>query len=340
MAMGIRKVSGDSDNVYDTEWYREQAAIAKRQNREHVAKYERSFNGIMAKADADGDEDDDDRDDGGNTDHPIAQLATLLVASGKFPDHAQALDHLLNTPRGVALVRTHKAAKDPPMDTVHSIMKDCGGPVAFAKTICDTGRSYGVSESEYVESASRHAGEMYGLPSDRAFAKLCESDGSVMRACGVLKAAEFSVFDLVPVVVGGPDAMNEANDDDDSAVLRAHEEIVRIAREKFPFLPADVAFARIFEDRNYAALAAQAHSRPQPTTIYRMPGGTGSGRGAYTKADPAPNADTAYSELMLKAEAYRDAHPELSVAQSFEKIYTDRANVELAKRERVESAPR
>ncbi len=43
---------------------------------------------------------------------------------------------------------------------------------------------------------------------------------------------------------------------------------------------------------------------------------------------------------MLKAEAYRDAHPELSVAQCFEKIYTDRANVELAKRERIESAPR
>jgi hypothetical protein len=182
MAMGIRKVSGDSDNVYDTEWYREQAAIAKRQNREHVAKYERSFNGIMAKADADGDEDDDDRDDGGNTDHPIAQLATLLVASGKFPDHAQALDHLLNTPRGVALVRTHKAAKDPPMDTVHSIMKDCGGPVAFAKTICDTGRSYGVSEQEYVEAAGRYASELYGLPGDRAFAKLYEEE-SVRRAC-------------------------------------------------------------------------------------------------------------------------------------------------------------
>ena len=132
--------------------------------------------------------------------------------------------------------------------------------------------------------------------------------------------------------------MHEANDGDDSAVLRAHEEIVRIAREKFPFLPADVAFARVFEDRNYAALAAQAHRRPGPSTVYAMP--YAKQDAAYTKSDPAPNTDTAYAELMLKAEAYRDAHPDLSIAQAFEKIYTNRANIELAKRERVESAPR
>jgi hypothetical protein len=91
----------------------------------------------------------------------------------------------------------------------------------------------------------------------------------------------------------------------------------------------------VFEDKNYEGLARQAHSRPRPTTVYAMPRAA-----AYTKADPAPNADTAYSELMLKAEAYRSAHPDLSIAQCFEKIYTSRANVELAKRERVESAPR
>src|SRR6202045_456089 len=109
--------------------------------------------------------------------------------------------------------------------------------------------------------------------------------------------------------------MNEANDDDDSAVLRAHEEIVRIAREKFPFLPSDVAFARVFEDKNYAALAAQAHQRPGPTTVYAMPRAA-----AYTKADPAPNTDTAYATLMAKAEQLRSERPELSVAQCFEKI--------------------
>jgi hypothetical protein len=136
------------------------------------------------------------------------------------------------------------------------------------------------------------------------------------------------------VVVGGADARDV---DNATAAVRAYEEIVRIGREKFPFLPADQQFARVFEDSKYAALAAQAHSRPAPTTIYRPPAAQGT---AYTKADPVPNTDSAYGELMLKAQAYRDAHPELSIAQCFEKIYTDRANVELAKRERMESVPR
>jgi hypothetical protein len=35
---------------------------------------------------------------------------------------------------------------------------------------------------------------------------------------------------------------------------------------------------------------------------------------SVAKSDPVPSADTAYAELMLKVEAYRDAHPELSVA--------------------------
>jgi hypothetical protein len=71
-----------------------------------------------------------------------------------------------------------------------------------------------------------------------------------------------------------------------------------------------------------------------------MPGSTAPGRGAYAKSDPVPGADTAYAELMLKAEAYRSSHSELSISQAFEKIYTDRANIELAKRERRENAAR
>jgi hypothetical protein len=220
-------------------------------------------------------------------------------------------------------------------ETLESILKDAG-PVSVCKAIVDRGRSP-CGEQELVAALTKHAAEQFNMPGDRAFARLFEAEESVRRACGIAKATEFSAFDIQPVVVGGVDAMHEANDDDDSAVLRAHEEIVRIAREKFPFLPADVAFARVFEDKNYAALAAQAHSRPRPTTIYRPPASQGM---AYTKSD-VPNTNTlAYAELMLKAEAYRSAHPELSIAQCFAEIYTDRANVELAKRERIESAPR
>jgi hypothetical protein len=77
------------------------------------------------------------------------------------------------------------------------------------------------------------------------------------------------------------------------------------------------------------------------TTIYDMPDPPrGAAATAYTKSDPAPSADSAYAELQVKAAEYRKAHPGLSEAQAFERVYSDRSNIELAKRERAESAPR
>jgi hypothetical protein len=154
----------------------------------------------------------------------------------------------------------------------------------------------------------------------------------LQHALRIAKTAEFSVFDIKPVVVGGEDARDV---DNATAAVRAYEEIVRIGREKFPFLPADQQFARVFEDKNYSALAAQAHQTPGPSTVYAMPKAA-----AYTKSDPAPNADTAYGALMVKAEEYRNAHPDLTIHQCFEKVFTAPQNRELAKRERVESASR
>jgi hypothetical protein len=54
----------------------------------------------------------------------------------------------------------------------------------------------------------------------------------------------------------------------------------------------------------------------------------------------ARSESTAYNELLAKAEEYRKAHPQLSEAQAFAKVFQDPANVALAKRERIESAPR
>jgi Arc/MetJ-type ribon-helix-helix transcriptional regulator len=287
------------------------------------------------------DDDDDDDDDGVEKQHHASVVANLLVESGRFGSRSEALHHLLHRPGGRALLASlHKAVeteKDPPMESLTAIMKDAG-PIAVAKHIVATGRAFGVSESAFVEEASRRASEMYGLPGDRAFAKLCETDGDVVRACGVLKAAEFSVYDIKPVVVGGEDARDV---DNATAAVRAYEEIVRIGREKFPFLSADQQFARIFTDRNYAALAAQAHKRPAPTTIYEMPGSPRRATAtAYTKSDPAPSVDSAYAELQAKAAELRKTRPELSESQAFAAVYSDRSNIELAKRERVESAPR
>jgi len=330
------------DDVYDSDWYREHVAKAERGNREHVARFERSFTGIMAKADDDGDHDAGDRNAGGGglANHPVVQLATLLIGSGKFANYGDAFHHLLNTSQGAALLhRTRKAEKEEPMDTVYSIMKSSGIGATCAAIVAKGSTS--LTELEIVEAATlvaskRHPELLPAQAFDRVYSD--PEEGRVLQhALKIAKAAEFAVFDIKPVAVGGEDAQDV---DNATAAMRAYEEILRIAREKFPFLPADQAFVRTLEDKNYAALAEQALSRPQPTTIYAMPGSTAPGRGAYTKSDPAPNADTAYGELMRKAEEYRSAHPGLSIAQCFDKIYTDRANVELAKRERLESAPR
>jgi hypothetical protein len=49
---------------------------------------------------------------------------------------------------------------------------------------------------------------------------------------------------------------------------------------------------------------------------------------------------SAYNDLMTKAEQYRNTHPELSISQAFAKVYSDPANREITKRERIESVPR
>jgi hypothetical protein len=272
-------------------------------------------------------------DAGGLANHPVVSLARLLIASGHKADIASALDYLLNTPHGAALLHrtsTHKGKDFPPMkDSLTAIMKDLG-PVSLCKAIVDRGRAP-CDEASLVAALSEHAAKQFNLPGDRAFAKLYEAEESVRRACAIAKAAEFSVFDVQPIEVGFEDAYTER---ELTAAAAASAEITRLGREKFPFLSADQQFARVFEDKNYRALAEQVHRRPSPTTVYAMP------RSAYAKADPAPNADSAYAELMVKAAELRKTQPTLTEAQAFAQVFTAPANIELAKRERIESAPR
>jgi hypothetical protein len=58
--------------------------------------------------------------------------------------------------------------------------------------------------------------------------------------------------------------------------------------------------------------------------------------GTTAKADRSTGA--AYNELQAKAAELRKVRPELSEAQAFERVYSDRSNIELAKRERRESS--
>jgi hypothetical protein len=254
MAAGIKKIGG----VHLEPWYEDEVAKAERGNREHIAKYDRSFNGIMAKADTDGDE----------KDNKMTDITKAHKHRGPHELAASLVQHLHDRlDRHRERHGYTKAAKETsPMTALEDIAKSYGVPgvVEIAKNIVDAEKSYRITEEEFVkliDTAARVAHPELGA---RAFEKVYERNPLLARAIAVIKAG----------------------------------------------------------------LAEQLLSGGMPVQV----GGDGS---QHTKADRG----TAYGDLMEKAEEYRNAHPELSIAQCFEKVFTAPANRELAKRERIESAP-
>jgi hypothetical protein len=257
MAAGINKI--------DDEWLREQREISERMNKEHIAKFDRSFTGVMAKLLA-GDE--TDRNDGGGaSDHHASKVADLLVEAGSYPHRAAALQHLLHKPSGQALLaRMHKAAdqttaKETTMTTSHtefvqSVVKQYG-IVALAKSMVQDQKSYGLDEHQFTQLATEHAQRVY--PNDRpdaAFSKLFQTEESVRRACQVAKAQT-----LEPVMVGGVAATHEAVNSTEQS--EAYQQLVDKAeklRAESPFLSTSQAFARAAEQR--PDLLARSHRRP------------------------------------------------------------------------------
>jgi hypothetical protein len=327
----------------------------------------RSFNDIMDDLDEDANDDDNDDadrdddtfekifngdgdDDGGGggasaSAHHASVAADLLVEAGSFPHRAAALQHLLHKPSGQALLsRMSKAAthkKDHlPMDTLHSIMK-AGSISGVCAAIVSKG-STTISEHELVAAVGKVAQERWPeLTESQAFSKVYSdqaAEGRVLRqAIAVAKAslAETMLGPGLPVMVVGGSAAQDVNSATDAEAARA--ELMRIGRKQYPRSSENEVFERAFSDPRNATIVARLYQRPTPTSIYPMPNEWLRGDGSqHAKSDRG----SAYNDLMQKAEEYRDAHPELSIAQAFEKVFTAPANRELAKRERRENAVR
>jgi hypothetical protein len=257
MANGINKI----DDVYDSDWYKAAVAKAERGNREHIAKYDRSFNGVMAKALAAGGR---ARDDDTGTEkrvvHNASTVADLLVEAKSFPHRAAALQHLLHSPQGQALLtRMHKhTGKDhSAMDRTAELrdIAKAGGIIAVAKAIIDENRSYGITEHEFVALVTEHEKAAHPeLTEAAAFAKAYENP-TVWRACNVLKAMPF-VADVVPLVVGG-DAAQAVNDPSEAIA-----QLKQLGRDKWPTATEAQQFANAFTDPANRELALKAHRRP------------------------------------------------------------------------------
>jgi hypothetical protein len=227
--------------------------------------------------DAERDDGDTDTEKGGGSagDHPIVHLARLLVASGKFSDHGQALHHLLNTPHGAALLhrtRTHKAEKESqPMTSLQDIVKSFGvdGVVEIAKNIVEEQKSSRITEHELVELATTAAQSAYPtLSPSQAFAKLYASERVLREAVQVAKAMPF-VADLSPLVVGGE--ANRGGDVNPNDPAEAIAQLKELGARKWPTASEAQQFANAFTHPGHEKLAARAHRRPTPTTHYPMP---------------------------------------------------------------------
>jgi hypothetical protein len=258
-------------SIYDSGWYREQAAIAKRQNLDHIAKYDRSFNGVMSRGKLDQPRDDDAGTEK-RVEHHASTVADLLVEAGSHPDRSAALDYLMHSSRGAALLhRMSKAArteKETSMTSHTELVRDVVkqyGLIAFCKSMVQDQKSYGLDEHQFTRLATEHAQRVY--PNDRpdtAFSKLYQSEESVRRACQIAKSMPFQVS-LEPLMVGG-DAAQAVNDPSEAiAQLR------QLGARKWPTATEAQQFANAFTDPVNRELASKAHVRPSANSVYEFP---------------------------------------------------------------------
>jgi hypothetical protein len=213
-------------------------------------------------------------------------LADLIVEANPGVDRASALNFLLHTRNGAALIaRTQRTTKkETPtvpynrLDELRDIVAKGGGVTTLAKMIIDnpaTGSK--VSESEFTALVTDEARKAFPtLKADRAFAKYFEENLTVRKAHQVItsqpanqqsylagepleKAAPYAT--LEPRVSGGADAQDVANATDAMAKLN---DLVAELRRAAPELTSAQAFARVYQDPNHHALAEAERRQNRP----------------------------------------------------------------------------
>jgi hypothetical protein len=207
-----RDDSADDDDVYSTDWYRQQAAIAERQNEEHLRREEigkaarerfiANWNKSFA-ADALGDEATHEDEEvpadelAGSNDHPAHKAADLLVQSGSHNTREEALAYLLHNPRGAAMLRRLTKSDDQPTMTDYKTklydLAKRAGPIAIAKVIVDDDNAYGISEHDLTALVTECAKREHPQLTDaqafvRMFTDQSEAGVTLRKAFNVVKA--------------------------------------------------------------------------------------------------------------------------------------------------------
>jgi hypothetical protein len=313
--------------------------------------YRQAFEKILSKADdCDDDRGRDDDDGGDEIDKAHRDRGGSHGITGALLEH---LHDELSRRRRVTGFEKASTDKEPPMnDSVEKIAVD-HGVHALAKVLVDDQSAHQIDEHRFVRLVTSYAKRKYPtLTEAQAFQKVFLADDEegrmLQRAHQITKSAT-AAFEVTIVDVGD-ETHRTVNDTESSEAYQQLEALAAKLHEaatgQGQKLTKEQAFARAFESN--PELARKAHRTPVGgSTHYPMPnfnllGFRKRGDGSqHAKADRGSNSEaTAYNDLMAKAEEYRSAHPELSEAQAFAKVIQDPANRELAKRERLESAPR
>jgi len=277
-----RDTSGD-----DSAWLREQAAIAERQNEEHVRKHAptwRSFDEVLAERTAksvEGDEAEGLIADPHPVDDVIADAADRRRDDGivfdigdtrmKFPNERALAVWLAVQERirksnqeDTAMTQTTEKLEAERTAKLDEVVKSYG-IMPLAKQMIAEGSSYGINEGEFTALAVAHAQRAYpDISPAAAFEKLFSDgseDGIILReAHGIVKAATFT-----PIVVDG----NADNPDDASEATQALSRLVEEQRARAPWMSAEQLYEEVM--RKNPELTVKAFRRPAATTTYPFP---------------------------------------------------------------------
>ena len=211
----------------------------------------------------------------------LEQFVAALQTHNPALTRAEAVHFLLHTARG-RNVAEHLASTTKgitPMTTrademreMRDFAKRAGGMNSIAKHIIAKGTTT-LTEHEFTTLLQEHAklqkaaGESDGAAFSRIFSAPESID--IRRAHAITKNTPAPMMSVEPVQVGGQDA-TDVNTDQSKAMLQL-QALAEEQRKRSPELSPAQAFARVFENPEYASLANAAHRRPTPTTSYEFP---------------------------------------------------------------------